>query len=317
MKSPSRICTYLGFELDTIRMQVRLPNQRITRLMEELQFWKGPKKATQKQLQVLTGHLVHCASVIQGGNVYMYHILSALRESKEKRRVKIRKEFHTDIWWWSNFASNFNHRSMKCATGTSICHELSMFTGYKEIKAQVANTCTTLEWPCVYVWTDGDKSCIPMFAANDKDIGYGNNEEGLGMYLPNQLLFDNVGMEICALLVALQKNHDWSNCVKKLLFSRKLTYLCLKKFRSKQVMLLCVFKHIFWWLVHRNVYLEVIYAHRMITDTLRDGVVELCKYAWASSTSKTRDCQWRKYASFCDRVNIPQLPISCDNPPIA
>lgn len=51
----------------------------------------------------------------------------------------------------------------------------------------------------------------------------------------------------------------------------------------------------------------------MITDALREGTVELRKYAWAASTSKTRESQWKKYTKFCDRVRIPPLPITCDN----
>lgn len=42
-------------------------------------------------------------------------------------------------------------------------------------------------------------------------------------------------------------------------------------------------------------------------------MVELRKHAWAASTSKTRDSQWAKYQKFCIRVDIPFLPITCDN----
>lgn len=56
-----------------------------------------------------------------------------------------------------------------------------------------------------------------------------------------------------------------------------------------------------------------LHANRLIADTLRDGVVELRKHAWAASTSKTRDSQWAKYVKFCNRVKIPLLPITCDN----
>lgn len=51
----------------------------------------------------------------------------------------------------------------------------------------------------------------------------------------------------------------------------------------------------------------------MITGSLREGVKELRKYAWASSTSKTRDSQWKKYSVFCEKVKLPPVPITCDN----
>lgn len=56
-----------------------------------------------------------------------------------------------------------------------------------------------------------------------------------------------------------------------------------------------------------------LHAAHLIANTLREGVVELRKHAWAASTSKTRDSQWAKYVKFCTRVKIPILPITCDN----
>lgn len=99
-KSPTTVCTYLDFEIDTVKMEVHLPSERIAKLRAELLFWSNKRKATLKQLQVLTGHLVHCASVIRGGNAYMHHVLTALNGAKQKRRIKLNNEFHSDIGWW-------------------------------------------------------------------------------------------------------------------------------------------------------------------------------------------------------------------------
>lgn len=106
--SPSRVCKYLGLEIDTISMELRLPRDRLEKLRKELLFWRGQKKATYKQLQVLVGHLSHCSRIVQGGKLYMYFLIDLLVKSRDKRRIKLDSDFHSDLTWWWLFVENFN-----------------------------------------------------------------------------------------------------------------------------------------------------------------------------------------------------------------
>lgn len=45
---------------------------------------------------------------------------------------------------------------------------------------------------------------------------------------------------------------------------------------------------------------------------MKRGVKELRKFAWADSTRKTRDSQWRKYLCYCERVAVTPLPLDMD-----
>lgn len=225
-------------------------------MRKELLFWSNRKKATLKQLQVLTGHLVHCASVIRGGNAYINHVLTALRWSKERRRIKLTKEFHSDLNWWFELADNFNYRPMDNRLMKS--HKISMFSGFQTITTE-SPTLSEIEWPCVYVSCDAKEYCIPMFRADDRVICYDTNDCGLGMYLPDDLLFDDAGMEICATWLALQLNDTWCDCVINIICPRKLTWWQLSKFRSKNILLSCVFKQMFLWSINRNIWFEFVY----------------------------------------------------------
>lgn len=42
---------------------------------------------------------------------------------------------------------------------------------------------------------------------------------------------------------------------------------------------------------------------------LKAGVKELRKFAWANSTMKTREYQWKKYFAYCERVDVNPIPI--------
>lgn len=45
---------------------------------------------------------------------------------------------------------------------------------------------------------------------------------------------------------------------------------------------------------------------------MKTGVKELRKFAWADSTRKTREYQWRKYINYCDRVSSTPLPFNSE-----
>lgn len=106
--SPTCVCTYLGVEINTELMCLRLPQDRVSRLKQELNFWFNRRKATEKQLQILAGHLSHCAHIIQGANLYMHFLFRKLAEARGKRKVKLTKDFHDDLSWWFNLACSFN-----------------------------------------------------------------------------------------------------------------------------------------------------------------------------------------------------------------
>lgn len=100
--------------------------------------------------------------------------------------------------------SNFNYRPIEHTL--TITHEVAMFSGFQKICTDLWNTRTELEWPCVYISCDSNELYIPIFKADDAMVGYSVDEEGLGMYLPDELLFADAGIEICATWLALQLN---------------------------------------------------------------------------------------------------------------
>lgn len=77
--APSRVCTYLGLEFDSSKMTVSLPQQKIKKLHEELNFFTQKKRATKKQIMRLAGVLSHSARVIRGGRTFSRRILDLLK----------------------------------------------------------------------------------------------------------------------------------------------------------------------------------------------------------------------------------------------
>ena len=64
--SPMTTQRYLGIDIDSVAMQLRLPEDKMLRLTDELTFFDGRRKATKRQLQRLCGILAHCAQLVPG-----------------------------------------------------------------------------------------------------------------------------------------------------------------------------------------------------------------------------------------------------------
>ena len=109
---PTTCITFLGIELDSVAMALRLPAEKLLALREELQGSLGRNRFTKRQLQSLAGRLSWAASVVKGRRVFLRHIINTISSLRHNgHRVRITPEVCKDLLWWSNFISSFNGRS--------------------------------------------------------------------------------------------------------------------------------------------------------------------------------------------------------------
>ena len=109
VRTPSRVQLYLGIELDSISMKMRLPQDKVDNLHSELLFFRGRRRSTKKQLQRLCGVLGHCATLVRGGRTFSHRVIGMLKLFKHgKRYVTLSAAFHKDLEWWEEFANFFN-----------------------------------------------------------------------------------------------------------------------------------------------------------------------------------------------------------------
>ena len=74
-EGPSCQLTFLGIQIDTIRMELNLPPDKLARITAMVLEWRGKKVATKKQLQSLVGSLSHAASVVIPGRTFMRRLI--------------------------------------------------------------------------------------------------------------------------------------------------------------------------------------------------------------------------------------------------
>ena len=76
--APTWVLVWLGLELDSEHMTVRLPADKVSKALECVSAALAAKKLTRRQLDSLFGYLSYCSSVVYGGRAFL-HGLRRLR----------------------------------------------------------------------------------------------------------------------------------------------------------------------------------------------------------------------------------------------
>lgn len=109
---PCRKIVFLGIEIDSQRMELRLPEEKLVALKHELAVFSQRKRATRKQLQSLLGKLSYASSVVVGGRAFNRRIINAMcRLRHDSHRVRLRADVLADIYWWEVFMETFNGKA--------------------------------------------------------------------------------------------------------------------------------------------------------------------------------------------------------------
>ncbi|KAJ3534181.1 hypothetical protein NMY22_g7033 [Coprinellus aureogranulatus] len=106
---PSTQLEFLGLELDSQLMEVRLPPTKLSYLSELLSEWSTMTWCTKRQIEELTGFLQFASQVIPTSRAFLrgfYNFAKGFASPFAKRRITgmARK----DLEWWSSFAVSWN-----------------------------------------------------------------------------------------------------------------------------------------------------------------------------------------------------------------
>lgn len=110
---PSQSAIFLGIVIDTVLLELRLPQGKLEKTLAMLNKVNGCCSISRKNLEKLTGLLGHCATVVRGGRtfcrrLYNLHKISLRNHLNVVRLGSAAKE---DIDWWLKFIKVFNGKS--------------------------------------------------------------------------------------------------------------------------------------------------------------------------------------------------------------
>ena len=109
LEGPSHSLTFLGIEIDTIHMEARLPQDKLSRISKQLTSWLGKRKATKREILSLVGSLQHASKVVRPGRTFTARMYSTAARVKELYHfTRLNKDFQSDLHWWYTFINNWN-----------------------------------------------------------------------------------------------------------------------------------------------------------------------------------------------------------------
>jgi hypothetical protein len=109
LEGPCTCLKFLGFEIDSNKMEVRLPHCKLQELKILLGQWQGKKSSTKKELESLVGKLAFASRVVKPGKTFlrrMFELLSGIRQPHH--HVRLNGQFRSDLQWWVTFLSAWN-----------------------------------------------------------------------------------------------------------------------------------------------------------------------------------------------------------------
>ena len=114
--APSTVIDFLWFLINTVAMEIRLPEEKLRRLKQLIQAWRPRKSCTKSELLSLIGNLHHFSSVVKPGRTFLRQMidLSKLQVNLDGH-LRLIMEFRADLCWWTTFLDTWNGVSVIAA----------------------------------------------------------------------------------------------------------------------------------------------------------------------------------------------------------
>ena len=229
--SPTQVVTYLGIEIDSTKMQFRLPEKKVLRVKAMVTHYQNATKATKRELQVLAGHLAHASTVVRGGRTFSRRLLNLVKYLPDSpRSVPLPTWFRPDLVWWSQLMSVFNGA------------------------AHIIRSQTTLEG---HVATDSSMSGFGGVWSGDWFVGTWHDDPSEDSRVPDHHVEkppsgfrDDMNINILELWPIVVSAHRWGKCWygKKVLFLTDNTQVLqmINTGRSSSVECMFWIRELFW-----------------------------------------------------------------------
>ena len=110
---PSRTIVYLGIIIDSDRMELRLPEGKLSKLIVMLDKYLSCNRISKKELESLGGLLSHCSHVVKGGKIFCKSVYEAYKAliKAGARYIVIPDAVKSDLRWWRKLCGYFNGSS--------------------------------------------------------------------------------------------------------------------------------------------------------------------------------------------------------------
>jgi hypothetical protein len=115
MKPYGPVVTHLGFEFDSMNMEVRLPRNKHLRALRAVEHLISTPSVSFAALEEVLGFLSHCCQVVPLGRPFLRQLFSLLERKKTRftfHRIRVTPTVKKDLRWWLYFLSSWSSLSV-------------------------------------------------------------------------------------------------------------------------------------------------------------------------------------------------------------
>ena len=106
---PDNVLSFVGFEIDTIKQEIRLPFEKIEKMREKIQEFMARDKVTLREMQSLLGLLNFACRVVLPGRPFLRRLIDlTIGIKKPKHFIRLTRQAKADLVMWQKFLSSFN-----------------------------------------------------------------------------------------------------------------------------------------------------------------------------------------------------------------
>ena len=106
---PTTVMEYIGIEIDTIAMQLRITQERLDEIMIQLSQWKQRSGCTKREILSLIGKLSFVSRVVRPGRTFVRRLIDLSKTAKYLHyRIHVTKAARADIRWWELYLPTWN-----------------------------------------------------------------------------------------------------------------------------------------------------------------------------------------------------------------
>ena len=242
--SPSTFIKYLGINFNSVTMELSLPEDKLRKLHQEMEFFDNRTRATKKQIQRLCGILSHSSKVIKGGRTFSRRVIDLLKSLPEGNpRIRLTSEFRKDLQWWRDFAKDFNGKEKVILEQLSYSQSLftdSCLQGYGLVLGN--------DWQAGYFSSDID------LKPDQEDTLESIHKHWVNVDVPDH---SNINfLELVPVMQALERFHKlWSDRHIVLYSDNTQVVAMINKGTSANVHCMSYIRHMFWICAKNNIHI--------------------------------------------------------------
>lgn len=121
--------TFAGIELDAVRFEARLPEDKLKHCCELLDSFLSRRRVTLRELQALIGLLNFTCSVVLPGRAFLRRMIDlTIGVTHPQHRIRLTRAVKLDMQTWLTFLEEFNGSSFFLNEEWSDSHMLQLYT---------------------------------------------------------------------------------------------------------------------------------------------------------------------------------------------